>query len=110
MRKHGSRFGIMLIIVAALLISAFAAFVPSSLQLSSTEAVVVGTRTVGLSPSGSYLFKSNTVLTFEAAPQTGWSFDHIEIDFGCEVGGVTGSNVSKIFHVDGGYIESCLVG
>jgi len=74
------------------------------------EAVVIGSTSVSLGYRYNYLFESGTTLTFEATPKPGWDFDHIEIDFGCEVGGVTGGNVSEIFALENGYIERCEAG
>lgn len=111
MHKLKGKFGNLILVIASMLISMFAAIVvPMSWQSSSTNAIVIGTKTIVLRSESGYLFKSNTNLIFEATQKTGWTFDHIEIDFGCEVGGVTGSNVTKIFTVDGGYIISCLQG
>jgi len=74
------------------------------------EAVVIGSTRVSLGYRYNYLFESGATLVFEASPKPGWAFDHIEIDFGCEVGGVTGGNVSEIFAVENGYIERCEAG
>jgi len=74
------------------------------------EAVVMGSTRVSLGYRNNYLFESGATLVFEAPLKPGWVFDHIEIDFGCEVGGVTGVNVSEIFAVENGYIERCVAG
>lgn len=110
MGKVKGKFGNVMLAIVVMLISMFSAIIPMSLQSTSANTIVIGTKTVNLKSQSGYLFKSNTNLTFEATQIAGWTFDHIEVDFGCEVGGVTGSNVTKIFTVDGGYIKNCLQG
>lgn len=94
-------------------VSIVAALVPASNPLiiaAADNAVVIGSKRKYLWGQGSYLFTHNTSIVFEAPAIAGWTFDHTEIDFGCQVGGVTGSNVSSIFAINHGYILECRVG
>ena len=93
----------------SIVLSALMAFsVPGTISNSTNEyAIVTGTKREYLQSQKDYLFKANTSLAFEVPEIANWTFDHIEVDFGCEVGGVTGSNVSKIFTIDNGYIQVC---
>lgn len=77
---------------------------------ASENLIAIGTKRRYLWGQSNYLFRHDTNLIFEAPEIPGWTFDHIEVDFGCEVGGVTGSNVSSIFTIDNGYIRECRPG
>lgn len=82
----------------------------SSLNVSTEYAIAIARRQVLLRSESNYIFSSGTSLVFSAPEIGGWTFDHIDIDFGCEVGGVTGKNVSDIFWIDNGYIKTCQQG
>ena len=96
-------------ILFSIILTALMAFsVPETIPSSTTEyAIVIGTKRRYLWGQSSYLFEHNTSLVFDAPQVTEWTFDHIEVNFGCEVGGVTGLNVSDIFTIDNGYIQVC---
>jgi len=83
---------------------------PSLAIPATNNVVVIGSKQYYLNYQDNYLFESNASLVFEAPEIDGWTFDHIGVDFGCEVGGVTGANVSSIFAVTNGYIQSCKAG
>ena len=71
---------------------------------------VLGTKSSYLWGQSTYLFQQGASLAFEAPSKSGWTFDHIEVDLGCGVEGVVGSNVSEIFAIDHGRIQTCIVG
>lgn len=99
------------VLITSLVMFPFLATLSPSQSASTTgDAIVIGTKWRYLTYTDNYIFKSNTNLIFEAPQIAGWIFDHIEVDFGCEVGGVTGSNVSNIFTIDNGRIQECRVG
>jgi len=102
------------LIVALMFILSFAAAMPivSSQLISLTGSLtVVGTRSEYPWPyRQNYTFLHNTSLVFEAPQIVGWTFDYTQVNFGCNVGGVTGSNVSNIFAIDNGYIQVCQKG
>lgn len=105
------RYAVFAILIA--IVSVFAATIvlsPSRSAPTTENAVVVGTKSRYLSSQSNYLFKSGTSLVIEAPQIAEWIFDHIEVDFGCEVGGVTGSNVSSIFTINNGFIQTCRAG
>lgn len=94
----------LLVVLSALMAFSF----PRTISSSSTEdAIVIGTKRTYLWGQSDYLFERDTNLVFEAPQQAGWTFDHMEIDFGCGVEGVRGSNVSSIFTIDNGIIKGC---
>lgn len=105
---------IALMLSFSMILSALLIFgVPRTISSATTEyAPVIGTKRVLMPESyrHDYLFESNTSLVFEASEKAGWTFDHMEIDFGCGVKGVRGSNVSSIFTIDNGAIKGCLEG
>jgi len=101
-----------LILSFSIVLSALMVFiVPRTISSSTTDyAIAIGTKFRYLWGQSNYTFVHNTSIVFEAPEITDWTFDHIEVDFGCEVGGVTGSNVSEIFTIDNGYIQECMPG
>ena len=94
----------------ALLVLAIFGFSGTTSSSTTEYAFVIGTKRRYLWYQSGYLFENNTSLVFDAPHVTEWTFNHIEVDFGCEVGGVTGSNVSDIFTIDNGYIQACRPG
>lgn len=103
---------IVLITSLLFVISVKLAFFPivSSSELSIENVVVYGTKIHYFSYKDNYIFESETSLEIEAPQKLGWNFEYLWINFGCEVGGVTGANVSDIFTIDNGYIDYCGVG
>lgn len=113
MHNFRSELGYVVLIISMALVSILAtAIVVSPSQSASTtdNAVVIGAKLVYLSSRNDYIFGSGSSLVFEAPEKAGWTFDHMEIDFGCGVEGVRGSNVTKIFTIDNGYIDRCVEG
>jgi len=113
MHKSESKIGYISPIISIAIVSITAmAFTTASPKfiLSTENAVVIGTKWRELSTYYDYIFMHDTSIVFEAPKITDWTLDHIEIDFGCEVGAVTGSNVSDIFTIDNGYIQVCRPG
>jgi hypothetical protein len=80
---------------------------PSQSALATENIIVTGAKNKYLDYRYNYTFVHGTSLVFNAPQETGWTFDYIDVDFGCEVGGVVGSNVSSIFTVDHGRIQVC---
>ena len=103
---------IVLIISLLLVISVKLSVFPlvSSSEVSFETVVVYGTKIHPFSYKDNYIFESETSLEIEAPQKLGWNFEYLWINFGCEVGGVTGANVSDIFTIDNGYIDYCGVG
>ncbi len=83
---------------------------PISRVNAAEQLPVLGTKRSYLWGQSTYLFKQGASLAFEAPSKAGWTFDHIEVDLGCGVEGVVGSNVSEIFAIDHGRIQTCTAG
>jgi hypothetical protein len=102
------------LIIFVTLFSTTAAFIPNTFseQSSSTAqtALVVGNKQKYLWGESNYTFVHNSTITFEAPTLAGWAFDHMDIDFGCEVVQITGSNVTKVFTITNGSIAYCRPG
>jgi hypothetical protein len=106
-----SKFAVLAISITLVLTFAMAINVDSSLSTPATsDAVVIGSKQHYLNYQDNYLFESGANLVLEAPEISEWTFDQIEVDFGCEVGGVTGANVSSVFTITNGHIQSCKAG
>jgi hypothetical protein len=106
-----STFAVLAISTALVWIFAMAINVDPSLSVTATsDAVVIGSKQYYLNYQENYLFESGASLVLEAPEISGWTFDHIEVDFGCEVRGVTGANISSVFTVTNGHVQSCKAG
>ena len=101
--------------IALLLLTIACSYVvilPNALSTDTAvyEAVVIGTKMHWFQYEDNYIISSGTSLSYEAPSYSGWHFDYFDIDFGCEVGGVTGANVTEIFTIDNGCISFCGAG
>jgi len=86
------------------------AFAASPQSTPMQSAIVIGTRIKQFEPRVNYTFGTNSELIFEAPEIDGWTFSYMKVDLGCRVGGVVGTNVTKVFSIDGGYIVECVTG
>jgi hypothetical protein len=109
--RSKSKYAVLAISITLVLTFVLAINVDSSLSAPATsDAIVIDSKQYYLNYQDNYLFESDSSLVFEAPEIAGWTFDHIEVDFGCEVGGVSGANVSSVFAITNGYIQSCSAG
>lgn len=102
------------LIIFITLFSVAAACIPNTFsELSSSTAetaLVTGTKQKYLWGESNFTFVHNSSIVFEAPKLAGWAFDHSEMDFGCEVVQITGSNVTKVFTITNGSIAYCRPG
>jgi len=112
MKKGIHRESILGLALLALITIAQFAIIPvaHSSSLTSDDIVVLLTTYRSIHYTNDYSFQTGTTLEFEAPALNGWQFDYIYVNFGCEVGGVTGDNVTEVYSIEGGYIESCSLG
>lgn len=98
-------------LLALLAIAQFAT-IPAAYSsgLTGDDVIVLNTTYNTIQSENDYTFQNGTALEFKATTLHGWQFDYIYVNFGCEVGGVTGANVTEIYSVEDGYIESCELG
>jgi len=112
MKKGIHRESILGLALLALITVAQFAIIPAahSSSLTSDDIVVLSTTYRSIHYTNDYNFRTGTTLEFEAPALNGWQFDYIYVNFGCEVGGVTEDNVTEVYSIEGGYIESCGLG
>ena len=112
MKKGIHRESILGLALLALITTAQFAIIPvaHSSSLTSDDIVVLLTTYRSIHYTNDYSFQTGTTLEFEAPALNGWQFDYIYVNFGCEVGGVTEDNVTEVYSIEGGYIESCGLG
>jgi len=112
MKKGIHRESTLGLALLALITIAQFAIIPAaySSSLTSDNIVVLCTTYRNIHYTNDYDFQTGTTMEFDAPPLTGWQFDYINVNFGCEVGGVTGGNVTEVYSIEGGYIESCGLG
>jgi len=109
MEKNGIKLGCLMLYIL-MTFTSMNTVASSSPNVSTEYVIAIARRQDPLRSESNYVFLSGTSLVFSAPEIGGWAFDHIDIDFGCEVGGVTGKNVTDIFWIDNGYIKTCQQG
>lgn len=109
-RMMSKSIPLILLGMIVLLILPSMAFATSPQSTPMQSAIVIGTRVKHFEPRANYTFGTNTELNFEAPEIDGWIFSYMKVDLGCRVGGVVGTNVTKVFSIDGGYILECVTG
>ena len=98
--------------ISSLLIIVGISISPINLAVGATptQLVMLETTFEWVSYSDNYVLGIGSTLEFTADPKPGWNYDYMDIDFGCELGGVTGENVTDIFAITGGFISFCGAG
>lgn len=97
-------------IISSLIITGIIIPINLAVGATPTQLVMLETTYEMVRYSDNYVLGIGSTLEFTADPKPGWNYDYMDIDFGCELGGVTGENVTDIFAITGGLISFCGAG